>query len=130
MAPIIGAAFKMMVPFIVILPGLLGLAVLPDDNWYRRERAAVASGQHSYNEVLPLMLARYCGPGLLGLGITALIAGFMSGMAGNVSAFSTVWTYDIYGALIHKNATDEHYVSMGRWCTFSACWSASARRTW
>ena len=51
---------------------------------------------HSYNEVLPLMLARYCGPGLLGLGITALIAGFMSGMAGNVSAFATVWTYDIY----------------------------------
>jgi SSS family solute:Na+ symporter len=42
------------------------------------------------------MLARYCGPGLLGLGITALIAGFMSGMAGNVTAFSTVWTYDIY----------------------------------
>ena len=52
------------------------------------------------------MLARYCGPGLLGLGITALIAGFMSGMAGNVSAFTTVWTYDIYGALINKNATD------------------------
>ncbi len=50
------------------------------------------------------MLARYCGPGLLGLGITALIAGFMSGMAGNVSAFTTVWTYDIYGAFINKNA--------------------------
>ncbi len=63
------------------------------------------------------MLARYCGPGLLGLGITALIAGFMSGMAGNVSAFATVWTYDIYRALIRKNATDAHYVSMGRWCT-------------
>ena len=45
-------------------------------------------GLHSYNEVLPLMLARYCGPGLLGLGVTALIAGFMSGMAGNVSAFA------------------------------------------
>ena len=72
---------------------------------------------HSYNEVLPLMLARYCGPGLLGLGITALIAGFMSGMAGNVSAFTTVWTYDIYRALINKNASDEHYVKMGRWCT-------------
>ena len=52
------------------------------------------------------MLARYCGPGLLGLGITALIAGFMSGMAGNVSAFATVWTYDIYRALIKKDATD------------------------
>ena len=48
------------------------------------------------------MLARYCGPGLLGLGITALIAGFMSGMAGNVSAFATVWTYDIYRALIKQ----------------------------
>ena len=115
MAPIIGAAFKMFVPFIVILPGLLALAVLPQK--LMGEGAAVASGGHSYNEVLPLMLARYCGPGLLGLGITALIAGFMSGMAGNVSAFTTVWTYDIYRALINRNASDEHYVRMGRWTT-------------
>jgi SSS family solute:Na+ symporter len=115
MAPIIGAAFKMMVPFIVILPGLLGWAVLPFH--LTGEDVAVATGGHSYNEVLPLMLARYCGPGLLGLGVTALIAGFMSGMAGNVSAFATVWTYDIYGALFHKNGTDQQYVSMGRWCT-------------
>lgn len=115
MAPVIGAAFKMLVPFIVILPGLLGLAVLPVK--LTGETQAVASGGHSYNEVLPLMLARYCGPGLLGLGVTALIAGFMSGMAGNVSAFATVWTYDIYRALIHKNGSDQHYVSMGRWCT-------------
>jgi SSS family solute:Na+ symporter len=115
MAPIIGAAFKMLVPFIVILPGLLALAVLPVK--LTGEAAAVGSGGHSYNEVLPLMLARYCGPGLLGLGITALIAGFMSGMAGNVSAFTTVWTYDIYRALINKDAPDAHYVSMGRWST-------------
>jgi len=115
MAPIIGAGFKMMVPFIVILPGLLGLALLPMK--LVGEGAAVATGGHSYNEVLPLMLARYCGPGLLGLGITALIAGFMSGMAGNVSAFATVWTYDIYRAVIRKEAPDEHYVKMGRWCT-------------
>ena len=112
MAPIIGAAFKMMVPFIVILPGLLALAVLPIKLVGQNE-----VGAHSYNEVLPLMLARYCGPGLLGLGITALIAGFMSGMAGNVSAFTTVWTYDIYRALINKRASDHHYVNMGRWCT-------------
>ena len=72
---------------------------------------------HSYNEVLPLMLVRYCSPGLLGLGITALIAGFMSGMAGNVSAFSAVWTYDIYQPLINKKAPDEHYVAVGRWAT-------------
>ncbi len=115
LAPVIGAAFKMLVPFIVILPGLLGLAVLPMK--LTGERMAVATGGHSYNEVLPLMLARYCGPGLLGLGITALIAGFMSGMAGNVSAFTTVWTYDIYRALINKRGSDHHYVNMGRWCT-------------
>jgi SSS family solute:Na+ symporter len=114
-APIIGASFKMLVPFIVILPGLLALAVLPQH--LVGEAQAVATGAHSYNEVLPLMLARYFGPGLLGLGITALMAGFMSGMAGNVSAFATVWTYDIYRAFIKKDAEDRHYVSMGRWCT-------------
>src|SRR5258708_9967992 len=63
------------------------------------------------------MLARYCGPGLLGLGVTALIAGFMSGMAGNVSAFTTVWTYDIYRPLINSRGSDHHYVNMGRWTT-------------
>ncbi len=113
MAPIIGAGFKMMVPFIVIVPGLLALAVMPG---LVGESQAVATGGHSYNEVLPLMLARYAGPGLLGLGITALIAGFMSGMAGNVSAFATVWTYDIYRHL-HKKATDQHLVRIGRWAT-------------
>jgi SSS family solute:Na+ symporter len=121
MAPVIGAAFKMAVPFIVILPGLLALAVLknPDGSIMHLvpESVAATTGQHSYNEVLPLMLIRYCGPGLLGLGITALLAGFMSGMAGNVSAFSTVWTYDIYGAFINKKASDKHYVAMGRWST-------------
>jgi len=115
MAPIIGSYFKMAVPLIVILPGLLGLAFLPMH--LVPNAPNLAPGQHSYNEVLPLMLARYCGPGLLGLGITALVAGFMAGMAGNVSAFATVWTYDIYRPFLRKNAPDQHYVSMGRWCT-------------
>ena len=115
MAPIIGAAFKMMVPFIVILPGLLGLGLL--DIKLLPESEVKVTGGYSYNDVLPLMMARYLGPGLLGLGITALIAGFMAGMAGNVSAFATVWTYDIYRAFIKKDAADAHYVSMGRWCT-------------
>lgn len=114
MAPIIGSFFKMAVPLIVILPGLLGLAVLP---MHLVPASQVQPGQFSYNEVLPLMLARYCGPGLLGLGITALVAGFMAGMAGNVSAFATVWTYDLYRPFIRKTAPDAHYVSMGRWCT-------------
>ncbi len=114
MAPIIGSFFKMAVPFIVILPGLLGLAVLPQ---HLVPASSLQPGQYSYNEVLPLMLARYCGPGLLGLGITALVAGFMAGMAGNVSAFATVWTYDLYRPFLRKTAPDQHYVSMGRWCT-------------
>jgi SSS family solute:Na+ symporter len=114
MAPIIGCFFKMAVPLIVILPGLLGRAVLP---MHLLPASAVGPGQYAYDAVLPLMLIRYCGPALLGLGITALIAGFMAGMAGNVSAFATVWTYDIYRAFIRKDAPDRHYVSMGRWCT-------------
>jgi SSS family solute:Na+ symporter len=122
MAPVIGSFFKMAVPFIVILPGLLGLVVLqnPDGSLMHlvgQNMATPGSGMHSYNEVLPLMMVRYLAPGLLGLGITALIAGFMSGMAGNVSAFSAVWTYDIYQPLIKKNAKDEHYVTVGRWAT-------------
>ena len=122
LAPIIGSAFKMFVPFFVILPGLLALVLLKDSSGhliqlYPDGSPQVLAGAHSYNQVLPLMMVRYLGPGLLGLGITALIAGFMSGMAGNVSAFSTVWTYDIYGAYINKKATDSHYVLMGRWST-------------
>ncbi len=112
LAPIIGGYFKMAVPFIVILPGLLALGVLP---FHLVPESQVGPGQHSYNEVLPLMLARYCGPGLLGLGMTALIAGFMSGMAGNSSAFATVWTYDLYRPFIRKGAPDDHYVKVGRW---------------
>ncbi len=156
MAPIIGSFFKMAVPFIVILPGLLGLVLLQNPDGSRRVLvgedvvAACQAGSagspsdaasctaamqkttlpadyqqkvlagapdyelHTYNQALPLMMVRYMGPGLLGLGITALIAGFMSGMAGNVSAFSTVWTYDIYKPLIRKNGSDSHYVMVGR----------------
>src|SRR4051794_37595066 len=126
MAPIIGAAFKMMVPFIVILPGLAALAVLRDPSGaliklvpesQATTPAGIAQGLHSYNDVLPLMLARYCGPGLLGLGITALIAGFMAGMGGKGSGFATVWAYDLYRPYLRKDATGAHYLSLGRWCT-------------
>jgi SSS family solute:Na+ symporter len=116
---IIGAALKMMVPLIVTLPGMLGLAVLSQKAGITLvpESQAQGAGVYSYNMVLPLMMARYLGPGLLGLGVTGMIAGFMSGMAGNVSAFATVWTYDVYKPLLNKNAGDSHYVRMGRWCS-------------
>ncbi len=116
---LIGAMLKMMVPLIVTIPGLLGLAILSQKSGIvlLPENEAIMTGGHSYNQVLPLMMARYLGPGLLGLGVTAMIAGFMSGMAGNVSAFATVWTYDVYRPLINRKASDAHYVSMGRWCS-------------
>ena len=108
MAPIIATYFKMAIPVIVLTTGFVALAVLPK----------LGPGTaYSYDAVLPLLIARYYPPGLLGLGVTALLAGFMSGQAGNISAFNTVWTYDIYRSHINKNAPDAHYVLMGRICT-------------
>ena len=70
---------------------------------------------YDYDLAIPVMLLHFFPTGILGLGLTALLASFMSGMAGNVTAFNTVWTYDIYQAYINKNATDAHYLWMGRW---------------
>jgi len=70
-----------------------------------------------YDLAIPNMLLHYFPTGLLGLGLTALLASFMSGMAGNVTAFNTVWTYDIYQSYIRKGATDAHYLRMGRFAT-------------
>lgn len=107
-APIIATFFKMAIPLIVIVTGLIGISILPK----------LGPGtNYTYDAVLPLLIARYYPPGLMGLGVTALLAGFMSGQAGNISAFNTVWTYDIYRSHINKNASDEHYVRMGRICT-------------
>src|SRR5271170_2791648 len=70
-----------------------------------------------YDLAIPNMLLHYFPTGILGLGLTALLASFMSGMAGNVTAFNTVWTYDLYQGYIHKGAPDSHYLKMGRWAT-------------
>ena len=70
-----------------------------------------------YDLAIPNMLLFYFPTGILGLGLTALLASFMSGMAGNVTAFNTVWTYDLYQSYIHKNASDAHYLKVGRWTT-------------
>jgi solute:Na+ symporter, SSS family len=120
MAPVIGAFAKMAIPIIVVLPGLLGLGIFMQHGSaiHLVSESMARAGDHTYNDVLPLLLIRYAGPGLLGLGVTALIAGFMSGMAGNVSAFATVWTYDIYQPLFAREKTPEHYLSIGRWSSF------------
>ncbi|OYT72626.1 MAG: Na+/galactose cotransporter [Chloracidobacterium sp. CP2_5A] len=136
-APLIAAIPKMLFPFLVILPGMLALTVEP-------RRASAPPGVVAasvgivppkiadageiirdtngrpvidYDLATPAMLAHYLPSGLLGLGLTALLASFMSGMAGNVTAFNTVWTYDIYQSYFKRDASDTHYLWMGRAAT-------------
>ena len=103
-APLIGGAIKLVLPLIAIIPGLLALALVP----------GLGQGGESYNLALPLLIKRYFPPGMVGLGLTALMAGFMSGMSGNITAFSTVWTDDIYKSYVNPKASDKHLVWMGR----------------
>ncbi len=137
--PLIAAIPKVFFPFLVILPGMIALAV----DWHSPGAGgslAIAGGQGivppkidpatgaalldqagrvvlDYDLSVPMMLIRFFPSGMLGLGLTALLASFMSGMAGNVTAFNTVWTYDIYQSHIRKGASDEHYLWMGRAAT-------------
>jgi len=112
MTPIIASFFKMAVPFLVIMSGLVALALANDP--HSGFSLLRDGGQINYDSALPLLIRRYYPAGLIGLGVTALLAGFMAGQAGNVSAFNTVWTYDIYRALINRKASDEHLLWMGR----------------
>ena len=141
--PLIAAFPKMFFPFLVILPGLIAIA-LPTPNqpalpgFHGSQVAGDGQGiipmkidsstgqpvhdsqghpQLDYDLAIPNMLLHYFPTGILGLGLTALLASFMSGMAGNVTAFNTVWTYDIYQSYINSKASDEHYLWMGRMAT-------------
>lgn len=105
--PLIATFPKLFFPFLAIAPGLIVLSVIP----------SLGHGggfQNSYNMAIPFAMVHYFPNGLLGLGLTALLASFMSGMAGNVTAFNTVWTYDIYRSYIKRDAPDRHYLQMGR----------------
>jgi SSS family solute:Na+ symporter len=139
--PLIAAFPKMLFPFLVILPGLIAIALpsqnltglagihgsAPTQGMGLIPAKLDAAGQPirdrdgavllDYDLATPNMLLHYFPTGILGLGLTALLASFMSGMAGNVTAFNTVWTYDIYQSYINKTASDEHYLWMGRMAT-------------
>jgi SSS family solute:Na+ symporter len=116
--PLIAAIPKMVFPFLVIVPGMVAVALsAPGGEGSGFELPRTASGEFDYNLVIPAMLAHYFPPGLLGLGLTALMASFMSGMAGNVTAFNTVFTYDIYQSYIKKDGSDAHYLWVGRLTT-------------
>jgi solute:Na+ symporter, SSS family len=132
--PLIAAVPKMLFPFLVILPGMIALVLGAGGG---HEGAAIGQGLVpaklaadggplldgagrvvlDYDLATPMMLVRLFPAGMLGLGLTALLASFMSGMAGNVTAFNTVWTYDIYQSHIRRGASDAHYLWMGRVAT-------------
>jgi SSS family solute:Na+ symporter len=115
MTPVLASFFKMALPFIVILAGLIALVLSRDPG--SGFALVQEGGQVNYDSALPLLIARYYPSGLIGLGVTALLAGFMAGQAGNISAFNTVWTYDIYKSVINKTASDAHLLWMGRVAT-------------
>src|SRR6478672_4746935 len=112
--PLIAAVPKMFFPFLVILPGMIAIALTYQSGESGFALPKKPDGAFNYDLAIPMMLAHYFPSGMLGIGLTALMASFMSGMAGNVTAFNTVWTYDIYQSYIKRGASDQHYLWMGR----------------
>jgi SSS family solute:Na+ symporter len=103
--PLVAAVVKLFFPVLVVLPGLAAVALFPQSIAAR------------YDLALPTLMARYYAHGLLGLGVTAMLASFMSGMAGNITAFNTVFTYDLYQAYVAPGQSDRHYLAVGRIAT-------------
>jgi SSS family solute:Na+ symporter len=136
--PLIAAFPKMLFPALVVLPGLIALAVggadathgvipVKLDAFGQPMTDMRGAPQLDYDMAIPALLLHYFPPGVLGLGLTALLASFMSGMAGNVTAFNTVWTYDIYQSYIRPGASDRHYLYVGRLATvFGIAFSIAA----
>ncbi len=114
LTPIIGAFPKMFLPFIVIIPGIAAMALMKMNLGYS---LPLKGDGYNYDLALTTLMAQFYPSGLLGVGLTGLMASFMSGMAGNVTAFNTVWTYDIYQSYIRKGAPDAHYLWVGRMTT-------------
>jgi solute:Na+ symporter, SSS family len=112
--PILAAIPKMLMPFIVIVPGIAALALSKMAVGYA---LPMKNGGYDYDQVLTTLMAQFYPAGMLGIGLTGLMASFMSGMAGNVTAFNTVFTYDIYQSYIRPNAPDHHYLTVGRMTT-------------
>jgi len=120
--PLIGGLPKMFLPVLIIVPGIIALVLMNDPAKGFSLPTDPTNGRPIYDYTIIMLLKQYLPSGVLGLGITALLASFMSGMAGNVSAFNTVWTYDIYQSYIRKRtnnaeADDRHYLNVGRIAT-------------
>src|ERR1017187_8040076 len=116
--PILAAIPKMLMPLIVVLPGMIAITLI-QPALASKEFSIPSDGKGGldYTMTLPSLISHYYPTGLLGIGITALIASFMSGMAGNVTAFNSVFTYDIYQSYFLKNRSDRHYLIVGKMVT-------------
>ena len=117
--PLVAAVPKMFFPFLVILPGMIAIALTQQHGATAFSLPSKPDGSPNYDLVIPMMLGHYFPSGILGLGLTALMASFMSGMAGNVTAFNTVWTYDLYQAYLRPGASDKALLWMGRATTIA-----------
>jgi SSS family solute:Na+ symporter len=115
-APIIGSLPKMLIPFVVVLPGMIAAAVIGDMIHLKSS----GSGQVTYNDAMLLMIRDILPNGLLGVAIAGLIASFMAGMAANISAFNTVLSYDIWQQYVVKDRPDDYYIRVGRYATVVA----------
>ena len=121
--PIIGAFPKMFVPFIVILPGMIAAVLVQEIGAVKRGEKIPggSSGEGvTYNDALLLLMRDVLPNGLLGLAIAGLLAAFMAGMAANISAFNTVFSYDLWQRYIRKDHSDDYYLRIGRLATVAA----------
>lgn len=121
--PVIGSFPKMFIPFITILPGMLAAVLVPEIVELKQGGSPEggASGQGvEYNDSLLYLMRDLLPNGLLGLAITGLLAAFMAGMAANVSAFNTVFSYDLWERYIRKDRSDDYYLRIGRLATVAA----------
>ncbi len=105
MTPIIGSYFKLLLGAVVVSTGMIALVLI--NNPSSGFNLLIENGKTNYDSVLPLLMQRYFTPGLIGVGVTSMVAMFMAGMAGNMSSFNAVWTYDIYHSVINKNASPQ-----------------------
>jgi SSS family solute:Na+ symporter len=108
MTPLIGAVFKILLPFLTIIPGLIALTQFSDQMGTE------------YNKALLIMIKEFYPHGLLGLGVTAMVAAFMAGMSSSITALNTIFTYDFYQTYIRPNQSDTEYLKVGKLCTMGS----------
>jgi solute:Na+ symporter, SSS family len=107
--PLIGAFPKLLLPFVMVLPGMIALITIPG-----------IGSDVEYNNAIPALMNEYLPNGMLGLAVTGLMASFMAGVAANVSAFNTVLSTDIVEPYLKRDQPDEYYVRIGRYATIGA----------